>query len=292
MVKSFNSFLDLRIVFKITNLGSLGNPPAEELLHHLRPKYYFAGHLHCRFAAQVVHKNETTTNFLALDKVLPRRKFLEIVDIPAPCDNKSGEGAEPILELDQEWLCILRNTASLWNSSYGFIQLPVDASSVEKLKVTKAQLDELNEDFGGEFQMPENFEPTAPVYQEGFETSDRRNFQMASQHYQLCHYLNPQTALICQMLEIENPAIQQGQRASRNGLISVNKIEPLEGAATSVDETKAIAQEEVQKEVPAPSAVNQNPDEINLDFSDDDDDGGGAESHGEPEAKRATLGAD
>ena len=72
------------------NDNSLGSPPAEMLLHELRPDYWFSAHLHVKFAAKVDHPpsgdgsgaagsngSRKSTRFLALDKCLPRRGFLQ-----------------------------------------------------------------------------------------------------------------------------------------------------------------------------------------------------------------------
>ena len=56
----------------------LGSQAGESLLHELKPKYWFSAHLHCRFAATVQHNEEQATQFLALDKCLPRRQYLEV----------------------------------------------------------------------------------------------------------------------------------------------------------------------------------------------------------------------
>lgn len=59
--------------------GKLGSPPLQTLLRSMRPKYWFAAHLHCFFPAIVHHEeNDSNTKFLALDKCLPRRKFLQV----------------------------------------------------------------------------------------------------------------------------------------------------------------------------------------------------------------------
>ena len=63
--------------------NSLGSVPAEQLLHALRPDYWFSGHLHTKFAALVPHESGGATRFLALDKCLPGRSFLQ-ARAPAP----------------------------------------------------------------------------------------------------------------------------------------------------------------------------------------------------------------
>lgn len=87
--------------------GKLGSKPFEDLLNHLQPKYWFAAHLHCKFAALVQHSEKKATKFLALDKCLPRRRFLQITDIPHDTNLKIE------LNYDLEWLTILNLTNDL-----------------------------------------------------------------------------------------------------------------------------------------------------------------------------------
>jgi lariat debranching enzyme len=85
---------------KDVETGQLGSPPLMGLLQTLRPEWWFAAHLHTRFEAAVVNPDEITldeeevvveaplaplpaaipseTRFLALDKCLPKRDFLEV----------------------------------------------------------------------------------------------------------------------------------------------------------------------------------------------------------------------
>ncbi len=68
--------------------GSLGSPPAMRLLQHLKPAHWFSAHLHTKFAALYEHppiesadpsvQQPQVTKFLALDKCLPRRSFLQV----------------------------------------------------------------------------------------------------------------------------------------------------------------------------------------------------------------------
>ncbi len=94
--------------------GSLGSPPGEQILHELQPSHWFSAHLHVKYAALVAHSHQQHnqqrqgqgrgqkrkspsrgpspppglgqgqkgrdkfTKFLALDKCLPRRGFLQV----------------------------------------------------------------------------------------------------------------------------------------------------------------------------------------------------------------------
>jgi Lariat debranching enzyme, C-terminal domain len=72
--------------------NSLGSPPAEQLLNALKPDYWFSAHLHVKFAAIVHHstvpEDGRATRFLALDKCLPNRDFLQLVVVDRPQGKK------------------------------------------------------------------------------------------------------------------------------------------------------------------------------------------------------------
>lgn len=87
---------------------TLGSKAAAELLEKLKPPYWFSAHLHCKYAAVVQHgESGSLTKFLALDKCLPGRKFLQIVEI------ESGPGPHEI-QYDEEWLAITRGFNSIF----------------------------------------------------------------------------------------------------------------------------------------------------------------------------------
>lgn len=64
--------------------GALGSPPSMALLRALKPRFWFSGHLHCKFAAILPHEAAPPTRFLALDKPGRARSFLQVLDIPLP----------------------------------------------------------------------------------------------------------------------------------------------------------------------------------------------------------------
>lgn len=87
--------------------NQLGSVPAENLLQKLKPDYWLSAHLHCQFVALVKHDNGSETKFLALDKCLPKRRHLQILDVPSEFDG------DKTLKYDAEWLAVLKSTNHL-----------------------------------------------------------------------------------------------------------------------------------------------------------------------------------
>ncbi|EPQ50728.1 DBR1-domain-containing protein [Gloeophyllum trabeum ATCC 11539] len=243
--------------------GKLGSPPLMGLLRALKPAWWFAAHLHCRFEAAVVHgggekvekagknpdeividedeeeggvgdeaegeqgraegkQNENpdeivlddeaaevvapprppappkVTTFIALDKCLPRRQFLEVVDVGSP---QAGDGA-PRLAYDPEWLAITRAFQPWLSTSRSQPPFPEEAQARE---MVRAELAWVQANVGakevGECQV---FAVTAP----GPSPEDR-----AQKNRPPPVYPNPQTDAFCAMLGIENKVRASAGRA-------------------------------------------------------------------------------
>ncbi|XP_045766909.1 lariat debranching enzyme [Maniola jurtina] len=169
--------------------NKLGSPPAEKLLHNLKPEYWFAAHLHCQFAALVKHENDEETKFLALDKCLPKRRHLQILDLPAEYDG------DKLLKYDAEWLAVLKNTNHLLsvknidchlpgpggNERYDFTPTADEKESIENV-MSNLTIDSAT------------FVKTAPVYKPGTPKCPPRE-----------PLLNPQTTYLCEKLGIDDP---------------------------------------------------------------------------------------
>ena len=91
------------------------------------------------------------TQFLSLDKCLPRRHFMTIVQVPV-----SDRVESPKLKYDPEWLSILRKTHNLSSRSHQPVVLPTDVATVDENDIEGVQ-NRLHS-----LEIPENFVQTVP----------------------------------------------------------------------------------------------------------------------------------
>lgn len=149
---------------------------------------------------------DTITNkevrFLALDKCLPGRHFLQLCDI-TPHDPEAMEKHQPSadgprfrLQYDPEWLAINRVFHPLLQVGEGANTSPdLGEDHYLPLILEERKWVEANIVAQGKLDVPENFEHTAPPHVEGApETTTEQPEE----------YTNPQTKDYCQLLEISN----------------------------------------------------------------------------------------
>ncbi|XP_035994728.1 lariat debranching enzyme isoform X2 [Fundulus heteroclitus] len=189
--------------------NTLGSPAAKELLAHLQPSYWFSAHLHVKFAAVMQHPPKDkaaprVTKFLSLDKCLPYREFLQIVDIPDRPSSSEG------LEYDPEWVAILKATNSLQMTTPQRWNPPENNGLHERwdFRASEADMMQVVEDLSGELDIPDNFSRTVPPYDPG-------NPQpYASPSYNT----NPQTTELCAKFGLTDIYSKVGQRGDDVGM--------------------------------------------------------------------------
>ncbi|XP_067004697.2 lariat debranching enzyme [Anabrus simplex] len=179
------------------NSDSLGSKPCEELLQDLKPSYWFSAHLHVKFSALIQHSDDLKnkqTKFLALDKCLPRRKFLQIVDIPHD-PQKAME-----LEYDLEWLTILFLTNHLLSVKKSVQYMPGPGSNERWIFTpTDEEKDLVRRKFDSDLRIPGNFTQTVTPYNPEESSANSPSFHQPSAQ------INPQTMVFCDRLGVDDP---------------------------------------------------------------------------------------
>ncbi|XP_049807750.1 lariat debranching enzyme isoform X2 [Schistocerca nitens] len=179
--------------------NTLGSKPCEELLRHLKPKFWFAAHMHVKFAAIYPHNTvaeeneEKITKFLALDKCLPRRQFLQVLDIPHDT-NKPVE-----LEYDLEWLTILHATNHLLSVKKGIHYMPGPGNNERwTFAPTTEEKDLIRKKFDSNLRIPSNFCRTVIPF-------DGNTLSTSNNSQQPFARVNPQTTEFCEKVGIDDP---------------------------------------------------------------------------------------
>ncbi|XP_022076040.1 lariat debranching enzyme [Acanthochromis polyacanthus] len=207
--------------------NSLGSPAAEELLAHLQPNYWFSAHLHVKFAAVMQHPPKSNsaprvTKFLSLDKCLPYREFLQIVDVAERPGSSEG------LEYDPEWLAILKATNSLQRTSPYPWNPPENNGLHDRwdFSASEAAMMEVMEDLSGELGVPDNFSRTVSSY----DPNRPQPYTAPS-----CS-TNPQTTEFCAKLGLTDIYAAAGQRGDEATKVQGGEDDEDGESAGSTDE--------------------------------------------------------
>ncbi|XP_064185650.1 lariat debranching enzyme [Anguilla rostrata] len=255
--------------------NTLGSPAAAELLAHLQPAYWFSAHLHVKFAAFVQHQAQgdcapRTTKFLSLDKCLPHRDFLQVVELA------DRPGCSEQLEYDPEWLAILKATDCLQRPSPGPWNPPQDNGLHSKwdYSASEAAMLEVVGDLGGELHIPENFCVTVPAYD-----PSRPQPQVAP-----AYATNAQTTELCATLGLTDVYAKAG-RAAGSGEAGGKGASEEEEEEEEEEENQSTGSAEEPSEYPTDTSglsSSYNPDEITIEdeWEEEEEDGGGGVKKG------------
>lgn len=245
------------------NNGVLGSEPCKVLLQTLRPKYWFSAHLHSKFSAVVPHaETDTETKFLALDKCLPKRRFLQLLDIDEP------EGSQKGLFYDLEWLTVLNMTNSLLSVKPTSNYMPgPNGTERYNFRPSDDEMKKVKEKFG-DLRIPENFQRISPVYNPS--EGRRHTSQPEAQ-------VNMQTTNFCDKLGIDDPLSLVLLLCGKELNYSTNANSSLESDMHPLDDTGNVSEHPFSQSSSAPPASDLpkpvwmledrtgNPDKIDLD---------------------------
>lgn len=142
--------------------------------------------------------NNTVTQFLALDKCLPRNDFLQLTEFHTISDQDNVQSERPYrLQYDKEWLAITRVFANDLHLGDPNARASPDKGDLYYEPLIKREEEWIEENVvkPGKLTIPDNFTPTAPFYDPSVPVDTN---EMPPE------YPNPQTAQFCELIGIEN----------------------------------------------------------------------------------------
>ena len=199
------------------------------------------------------------TKFLALDKCLPNRSFLQILT----AGPEILEGEEVVLAHDPQWLAILKATNHLQSTSSKYNHMPFHSADYDGRK----HVDEISQlDLTIH---PDSFKVTADAFDpespEGREPKIQRALNRVPDPGPES---NPQTQFLCKVLEIDDPLVALGK-----GHQTPKATEKHRSQEEEEDSSKSsLSRLDLSSYLPTPSnQTADNEDEIKLSDVDDDD---------------------
>lgn len=149
------------------------------------------------------------THFLALDKCLPRRDFLQILEIPtsSPAPTTTNDSG---LSYDPEWLAITRTLnpylhSPPTHSHSSFQSTSKQAGIAAEIRKQREWVEE-NIVQKGKLAVPDNFIAVAPVH----EAVPESKWSEGPEEYE-----SPQTKMFCELVGIENGTVESGEEKAR-----------------------------------------------------------------------------
>ncbi|XP_063789064.1 lariat debranching enzyme [Pseudophryne corroboree] len=237
--------------------STLGSPAAAELLNHLQPSYWFSAHLHVKFAAFMQHQNDVegqlpkATKFLALDKCLPRRDFLQVVEV------EHDPSKPDCVEYDLEWLCVLKATRKLLNVTRQTWNMPENNGLHSRwdYSATEQVRQEVLNDLDNDLKIPVNFSMSVPCYN----PNNPQKKMVAS------HAVNPQTTEFCARFGLIDINARILQQDDEGGELEATEDHDEDSSGSLEDPSEYSTDTSILS-----SSIN--PDEITLEDDDDEED--------------------